>query len=214
MSVCFAIPVAPTDIDRAGKTFAACRDMGYETAALIYSDRVPDNCDRILHVPEYKGWAWAVNRLCEFMPGAEWIISGGSDITCDPHKRADVIAAECVERFSGSYGVMQPTGDAYGALADKAAAVSPWIGRAFRENVYGGRGPMWEAYGHYWADGELSAIAEMLGVMWWRDDLVQYHDHYTRRSESVPVHLQPWTDGIGAARQLFFDRKAAGFPGH
>lgn len=210
----FAIPVAPGDIDKASTTFTAWRDMGYETAALVYGDSEPINCNHILRVPEYRGWAWAVNRLCEFRRDAEWIVTGGSDIAPDSKVRANEIAAGCVERFGGSFGILQPSGDAYGALSDKSAAVSPWIGRWFRESTYGGRGPMWEAYGHYFADTELSNVAEMLGAMWWNDDLNQFHDHYLRHGKPLPEHLEKWQHTTGAARQLFEERKALGFPGH
>lgn len=108
---------------------------------------------------------------------------------------------------------MQPAGDRYGAIETKTACVSPWIGREFREKVYAGRGPFHEGYRHIYADAELMAVAERLGCLWWRSDLTQYHDHYARRGERRPKHLQHVIDEVVEQQALFDERMAAGWPG-
>lgn len=210
----FAIPVHANDAEKAGETFQKWRDKGYKTMALIVDGAPkPDNCQRCT-VKEYKGWSWAVNYLCGQLPQADWIVTGGYDIYPDPNRTAQEIAKECTEHFAGTCGVMQPAGDKYGGIANRTACVSPWLGKDFRERINGGTGVLWEPYGHYYSDSELLKVSEMLGCLWWREDLIQFHDHYTRENKPVPESLKPWSAGIAAAKALFAQRLAQNFPGH
>ncbi len=213
MKVYFAIPVASADVVRAGVTFARWREMGYQTAALIDgASPKPDNCE-VIRVERYEGWAKSVNMLAKIVcHDADWIVSGGADMTCDPSKRAEVIAAEAVEHFGGTFGVLQPSGDKYGALARKFACVSPWLGREWCDRAYGGLGPIHAGYWHFWADTELRAVAEKCGRLWWRDDLTQYHDHWIRRGEAQPEYLNHAADANDRDKELFRVREAQGFP--
>jgi hypothetical protein len=211
--VYYAIPTA--NPDKCAATFAKWRAMGYRTAALIDGPFVPVvNADLTVHVDKYEGYAHAVNILCERLADVDWLITGGDDVFPDRTKRADEIAAECTAHFGGTFGVMQPAGDKYGALEDKSAAVSPWLGRDFRQRVNGGNGPYWEDYRHFYSDTELAAVATRLGCMWWRDEIVQFHDHWIRKGERVPEHLVKWQNNPIVSKPLFERRRAAGFPGH
>ncbi len=212
---CFSVPVAPGDVDKATATFARWRERGYRTAALWYGDSPPGNCDYPFRFAprDYRGWPWAVNRLCALLKN-DWVITGGADTYPDPNCTAAQLGAECNAHFGGTFGVMQPAGDKYGAIANKTAAVSPWIGREFILRTYGGHGPMCELYGHYFADGELMHVAEKLGCLWWRDDVTQYHDHYGRRGEPIPAHLERWQKDYADQNDLYIRRMAAGFPGY
>lgn len=213
MNIVYAIPTI--NPDRCGETFAKWRAMGYRTAALVSGDIAsPANADVVLRQSLWMGWPRAVNTLCAAFPDADWLITGGDDITADPNRRAEEIAFACNLHFAGTFGVMQPSGDAYGALRDKSAAVSPWLGREFRERVNAGNGPLWPSYYHWWADTELKEVAERLGCLWWRDDLNQYHDHYLRRLEPTPDYFADKGEKCAADREHFKTRLAAGFPGH
>lgn len=211
--VAYAIPVAPADIARANATFEEWRKRGYLTAALVYGDERP-TADVVVDERPYLGWGWAVNVLCHRLPKITWIVTGGADITPDPVASPSKIEAECEKWFGGTFGVMQPAGDRYGAIETRTACVSPWIGREFRERAYGGRGPMFEGYGHYFADGELMHVAHAAGCLWWREDLTQYHDHYTRHNLPVPETLKPWAAKHAEAKRLYEQRMAANWPGH
>lgn len=217
MNVVFAIPVATDDIEQAGRTFALWHERGYRTAALIDPESAePKNCDFLIIADEYRGWASAVNQLCAAHPKAEWIVTGGADILPDPDHTAGDIASLCNAHFGGTFGVMQPAGDKYGALAGNAtlAAVSPWMGREWRQRINGGRGPVWDGYWHFWGDSELAAVAERVGAFWLNPNVKQYHDHWARRGERQPAHLQRAAQMNAADKDLYHTRLAHGFPGY
>lgn len=223
----------------------AWRDMGYQLA--IKREEV-DGLDKMLigyaHVPtypSYMGYAKETNLLIttvlEVYPDARWCVIGGDDVWPDTTKRADEIARECEEHFGGgdmigtldrnllfhTFGVMQPTGDAWadgmGRIIERIAG-SAWIGREFALLAYGGNGPLWPEYRHMFPDEELQCVAQKLGVFWQRPDLTQRHEHWARKAgatrEDIPEFL---TEANSAAhwakyKGIFEARKAAGFPGH
>lgn len=217
MTVWFVIPTA--NPIRCAETFAKWRAMGYKTAALTDGEYEPiEHCDLRLNVPcgGYVGYGWAVNLLCR-QPGpsqADWIVTGGDDILPDPDRVPETVASECSEHFSGTFGVMQPIGDRWQNNAASRCAGSPWIGREFRERMYGGAGPYFQAYPHYYGDTELMAVADAMDRFWQREDMTQYHDHWIRRGENRPSYLVGWSQGLDDARRLYHQRRAAGFPGH
>jgi len=110
-------------------------------------------------------------------------------------------------------------GTGQSALLDRICG-SPWIGREFARRVYGGEGPLFEGYHHNFADEELQCVARKLGVLWQRRDLVHYHRHHARISDMATA--PDWIKRINdpkhsdwyASKELFAERKAAGFPGH
>lgn len=133
-----------------------------------------------------------------------------------------------------TFGVMQPTGDRFGespndpnpamrgAYIDRVAG-SPWMGREWCKRINQGRGPLWPEYFHMGADEELQAIATKLGVLWQRPELLHHHAHWGRPregermapSERMPEFLKRANSGEewAAYKNLFAERKAAGFPG-
>ncbi len=235
MSVWFCIPSkrAPRE---ANKCFAAWRRQGYNIAVMREPQDGLVNVDITLSTERYLGWAASVNRLAEFVlrteADAEWIVTGGDDYWPDPNKRADEIARECVEHYrgyakpfgtdSGTYGVMQPTGDPWsdsqGRIIERIAG-SPWLGREWCKRAFGGRGPMPDAYFHNFADEELQLVAHRLGVFWQRPDLIQEHRHPVRARGDYADAPEWWRKNIGrpglldSERKIFNDRRAAGFPG-
>ena len=182
---------------------------------------------------QYPGYAQAVNALIREVarhPEAEWFIAGGDDTLPDPDHAAEEIAAQCCEHFAGAFGVMQPTGDRWGANEPWARAAfpdapayidricgSPWIGREFARRMNQGAGPFHPGYHHMFADEELQCVAQRLGVLWQRPDLTHLHYHPMREG---PMETQAdWQREIYSsahwqeAKTLFESRKAAGFPG-
>jgi hypothetical protein len=205
----------------------------------------PD-CDLIASAEKYPGYAAAVNQLirivlCEALPiskDAEWLVTGGDDVEPDANHSAEEIARQCSEYFdvpsaarfdTPTFGVMQPTGDRYGAderhLGERGSAYidrvcgSPWMGREFCRRMYGGRGPLCEEYFHMGEDEELQAVAMKLGVLWQRADLIHFHRHWARKNKSrddMPKFLERANspEEWQKYKQIFAERKAAGFPGH
>jgi hypothetical protein len=219
-TVLFAIPVARTVVPEAHRCFELWKKMGYRTAALVEMETEDPGADSVLRVPEYRGWAWAVNLLArsqwfhwDFC--YDWLVTGGHDVHPDPRMRAEDIAIRCEREFNGTFGVMQPAGDAYGALEHDPilACVSPWIGREFVCQVNRGKGPLWEEYHHFYADGELMHVARRLGVLRVWKDLSQYHDHYLRRGEGAPAHLLKGQGLVQQDAATYARRMATGFPG-
>ena len=220
MSVWYAIPSARPD----GGTVGLWMECGYKVAIQVDPGTVTPKVDYLVTTP-YQGYAHAVNRLCKdithFDPSADWIVTGGDDISPDPNRIPEDIARECVKHFGGTYGVMQPTGDRWmidksGRSCSERVAYSPWMGRAWVLEANEGIGPIWYEYFHFYEDEELQCVAEMQGVFWQRPDLVQYHDHWIRGGKHKrPQHLirKDSAENWATAKALFESRKAAGFPG-
>jgi hypothetical protein len=224
------------------------RDMGYKIAlwrnGLHRNDVLGQESNKdgsfIMYSEEYRGWGISINTLIDIVakrdPQADWFVGGGDDTDPDPTERADVIALQCVRRFGGirdennTFGVMQPTGDRWGADEPWAKAMfpeapayidricgSPWIGREFARRVNQGKGPFWPEYRHMFADEEFQCVAQRLGVLWQRPDLIHMHHHPLR--EGVLQEPAVWQREIYSSehwqtsKRLFESRKAAGFPG-
>lgn len=187
--------------------------MGYKVGILVETPlRVRAKfvgADEVISQQAWQGFSKAVNRLCRSVPG-NIVVVAGDDVYPHREKAAEEIGIEFLRRFPNTFGVMQPTGDKFGGYL--TACISPWIGRAFIEQVYGGNGPYWEEYFHYFNDTELQEVATRLDAFQQRPDLTQYHDHWQRRGEQRPPHLleaeRRWRD----MRDLFDRRKRAGFP--
>ncbi len=213
MRVWYAIPSA--SIDRCREALPAWRDMGYRIAVLQNNERGEIPADLCDWADAYPGWAASVNLLARRLvaEGAEIVVTGGDDMLPDPTKRADELAIEFRDRFPNGFGVMQPAGDATMNAIEYCG--SPWLGRAWIERAYGGRGPLWEGYRHNWADHELRLVAEARDALWTRPDLLQEHLHFSIRNEPAPEY---WTRNVGDADQddveLFIARCWQGFPGH
>jgi hypothetical protein len=128
-------------------------------------------------------------------------------------------------RFPWStFGVMQPTGDRWGAdrndknfcgsaYADRVCG-SAWYGAEYVRRMYGGAGPLWPGWFHMYSDEEGQEVAILMGVLWQRRELTQMHNHWGRTTGRMPDYLKRANAEFSAARELFAQRKAAGFPGH
>ena len=219
------------------KTFIAnWRDMGYRVA-LMRDSITPEwrelHRQMSSHISfaqgiwaRYPGYAVSVNWLAlgvfTFDQDCDWVVATGDDTDPDPNVRAEEIAGQCTDRFAGTFGVMQPTGDPWsdhqGRIIERIAG-SPWLGRQWCARINSGRGPLWPEYTHCFADEELQCVAQKLGVFWQRPDLTQMHNNWARARGDVkdrpafldeansPEHWRKYST-------LFRERKAGGFPGH
>lgn len=211
--VWFAIPSANPENCR--RVLPRWREMGYKTAVLqnFAGGEIP--ADRVIWMDAYPGWPGSINILCkDVVPkDAPIVVSGGDDMLPDPKHTAQEIADQFRDRFPDLFGVMQPQGDAFEDTTQFCG--SPWLGRKWIETMYGGAGPMFPGYRHYFADDELYWVSTCLDVLWVRPDLTQYHDHFRRKNEEKPAY---WVQNVErndrADTQLFIARSSLGFPGH
>lgn len=206
------------------------------------ADAKHDMADVIISSPDgYRGWPRSVNGLIQVLKengsDFQWIVTGGDDTHPDPNHEAEEIAAQCFFHFAGdttvagwreraTFGVMQCTGDRWGeddpvsrarwpeapAMIDRICG-SPWIGREFALRINGGQGPLWHEYRHNWADEELQCVAQSLGVLWQRRDLIHYHAHSMRLRGKWDPHQHWFGADYREKRALFEQRKKMGFPG-
>lgn len=200
MSVWFCIPSArPAAV--ATECLDAWRSMGYRIALLRQGELIAG--DLVISTERYLGWAASTNMLVrEVMERdleAQWFVGGGDDYLPDLEHSADEIAAQCTEHFSGTYGVMQCTGDRWGsddmwakkmypdapAYIDRIAG-SPWMGREFCQRAWKGQGPMHPGFHHMHGDECLTLYAEHFGIYWRRRDLTQLHNHWGRPTNDNP----------------------------
>ena len=220
LKIAFAIPSARPDVARV--TFREWQKLGYLPAVVLdpktstpaQALALANEGVSVTTVQEYKGWAAAVNLLCqEILPDVDIVVTGGEDQFPDPRYTALTYAEQFLQRFPDLCGIMQPTGDPFGS---KAAAVSPWIGRGWIKRAYKGNGPLCSTYRHFFADEELAEVAKLEKVYWERSDMVQEHRHWQRPGHRTrrPVHMQAAHAAEGKDRILFNERKAKGFPGH
>jgi hypothetical protein len=211
--VWFVLPTASAA--NCAKTLPAWRERGYRVAALQDRSRFACDADVVVHAEAYPGWPGTVNRLFrEVVPAScPVIVSGGDDMYPDPDRRAHELAEQFLDHFGGTFGVMQPHGDAF-EETDQFCG-SPWLGRSWMESMYGGSGGMCAAYTHHFADDELYWVARGMGALWSRRDVTQYHDHFRRRGEPAPEY---WNRSVQAsdARDtlMFIQRSRHGFPGY
>lgn len=188
-------------------------DQGYRVGILVNRPHcigdVP-KADMVIQQHAWLGFPTAANILCAEVPG-NVVVVVGDDIHPDPGSTAQEIGRQFEEQFPDLMGVMQPTGDLFGCV--DRCCVSPWIGREFIHKAYGGKGPFWMGYFHYFCDQELQEYAIKLGCFQQRPDLSQYHDHWQRAPKPKrPKHLRKAKTRWQEDRDLFRERQRKGFP--
>jgi len=236
VSVWYCIP-SKKPAAEAQKCVDLWRSMGYQVALWRDIGDDPVDCDYIRY-GEYPGYAKAVNALAldvlALDAACNWIVTGGDDTEPDPRKHAEVIALECSRHFGkcdildhgdaenlfGTYGVMQPTGDRWGAERGGSAYIdriagSPWLGREWCLRAHKGAGPLHPDFFHMFVDEALLHAAASQGVFWQRRDLTHYHRHWAREKGhgGVPWYLKTangqshWNE----AKAIFERIKRGGF---
>lgn len=210
--VWFAIPSASPEKCR--KVLPVWREMGYKTAVLQNFERGEIPADICVWHDSYPGWPGSVNMLCkDIVPKAcQIVVSGGDDMLPDPKHTAQELAAQFMERFPDTFGVMQPHGDSY--MASNRYCGSPFMGRAWFENMYGGRGGMHAGYHHNYADNELFWVSKGMGVLWERPDLSHFHEHFTRDGSAAPAYWETVKKHDMHDCLLYYARVHEHFAGH
>ena len=208
------------------ETLPVWRARGYRVAILQDRVRFEADADLIVREDEYRGWPWAINRLCQHSPirDATVVIAAGDDMLPDPSRSASELARDYMSRFPDGFGIMQPTGDQF--LNSDTFCGSPWFGQGWMKRAFGGHGPIPRHYRHNWADMELHWVARELGVLWERPEVAQSHQHFARASitesatppgQQTPDPPAYWANSVGrydiADAQTFSHRAWAGFPG-
>ena len=218
LSVFVLMPTAMAD--HAWDTFSKWKAMGYKLA--LFTDKNITAIDEnfSLHIRgDYPGVWNACNALAKATVslGSDVCVFAGDDMHPDPHHDAQEIGRQYLEKFPQGQGVMQPCGDPQGmdATGKPAAARicgSAWFGRQWINQSYGSSGPTNGAYWHFYSDEELALVAEREGVLWWREDLIQDHLHWSYgRNQMQPYHARN-QEHWDRDKELFIKRKEAGFP--
>ncbi len=246
MAVWMCVPSARPD----GGTLHEWKARGYKLAVWrnVGSPAVPF-CDHVVMM-DYPGYAKAVNYCVKlaagFDPSCEWFVTGGDDVSPDLAHSPEEIAAQCTSHFemvhwahkingpfaNGAFGVMQPTGDRWGAdepwakknWPDAPAYIdricgSPWMGREFCRRANAGKGPLCEEYLHMHVDEHLQEYAKHLGILWQRQDLIHHHHHALRGKGAsmaeLPPHLVKWYGKAhwNESKAILDRHQAAGFAG-
>jgi len=150
------------DVNAAAETAKVWKDRGYATCVLFENDpELPDSIDMKINDHKWKGFPAAANVLCHTLASTfDIVVIGGDDLYPDPNKSPLDIMMHFKDHFGGTFGLMSPIGDDYGAIKD--AAICPWIGAEYILKMYGGYGPYWEGYYHYYCDGELQDVESCL----------------------------------------------------
>lgn len=197
------------------------RAQGYQVACYYDEGKVGSAGD-INYQGQFPGYygiiGWLSGKCFEY--GADVVTCIGDDMDPDPNLTGPKIAEMYLNRFPDGFGILQACGDPQGVDATgKPAAAricgSPTFGIGWQKRAYGGSGPFWAAYHSFYGDEDLWHVASILGVLWLNPNLTFMHRHWSwghhhpeeyqkRNSE------QHWL----LDQQLFFQRKASGFPSH
>lgn len=211
--VWFAIPSASPEKCR--KTLPVWRDMGYKIAVLQNYERADIPADITVWYDYYPGWPGSVNILCRKIVPASCpiVVTGGDDMLPDPNHSAELLAAQFLQRFPDTFGVMQPHGDEF--MLARLYCGSPFLGRKWFTSMYGGSGAMFAGYRHNWADNELYWLAKGMGALWERRDLAHHHEHFTRSGEEKPAYWKQHVETRDLEDcRLYISRSWSRFPGH
>lgn len=198
--------------DQGEKTALRWLSQGFKVALLLDSPHTFEIDVRAIVGEKWEGYPKAMNRLCREID-SDIVVAASDDIYPD-ERSAQELGREFIDHFQGTFGVMSPIGDDFGNVRN--AAVAPWIGREWINRAYGGHGPFWSEYFHYFCDGEIQDVAILLDAFWQREDVIQYHDHWQREEGggTRPPHLFEALKQWKKDKCLYEFRKANGFPGH
>lgn len=189
--------------------------MGYQTAILLDSSIDTVGADLEFHTENYQGYWQSVNSLSwkAWSVNADVVVCAADDLYPDPNRKSYEIAEDFYKKFPDGYGVMQPIGDKMKGT-DQICG-SPWIGRKFIEKAYDGQGPYHSGYFHFYGDEELFEITKANDLLWQRDDVTQYHEHWCRPGgpKKLPYQSRNSQFHWDKDKKLFMERKDAGFPG-
>lgn len=216
MSRVWVVMPSVRPVEEAQPCIDAWRYLGYNVA-VIRQGRALINCTYQLSADCYLGFPMSINRLIKEVlaldPQVDWFVVGNDDCWPDQTLAAKDIAAQCVEHFGSTLGVMQPTGDRYDRGYIDFAAASAWVGSYFAQRINGGNGVLREEYFHYYCDTELWHVATNMGLYQKRQDLTQEHKHWSRTTLLQPSFLDKPIANLYHDKLMYYARLAIGFPG-
>jgi hypothetical protein len=227
MSVVWYITPTAAPLPQATVCFAAWRERGYSIAVIAENeDRRALPVDLCIVRPKYFGYSEAVNVLAKTVlerdPECQIVVLGGDDVYPCQAKVPEEIAAEFIEYFDGTLGLMQPHGDKKhhthdtGKYIQDTAAWSPWCGREWCERAFMGAGPRHPDFFHYWGDTNLLDVAVWLGRYTHRPDIIQRDDNWKRSKRAHlgrPSYLYKAKAKSVEDKALYDRLKAEGYPG-
>jgi len=209
-------------------TLKKWKDQGYLVALFLDPETAPVQhltvsamayADLTLY-SKYPGvWrAWNALAKAVMACGADVCVLAGDDMDPDPNFSAQRIAKQYLERFPDGWGIMQPTGDRQGDIINgrwnsQRICGSPWIGREWVAKAYGGHGPVCGDYTAFYADEELQIVGEKFGLLVQRDDLSQFHRHWSFGHLKQQDYHARNQKGWDSDHDLFNMRKGLDFPG-
>lgn len=185
----------------------AWRKAGWKVAVLVDEGQPLVDCDLLHYEPNYSGTAAAYNKLLARIGDWEIVACVNDDMFPNPCSAAD---AALVMRALGGNHVIQATGDWYEAMA--WCCPSPIMDKKFAESMSGK--PWHEGYYHLFVDEELRTVALHSGRYAEVPTLRIEHRHKSRgHADLLPPEKRAKNNARHAAdRQLFEQRKRAGFP--
>lgn len=205
--------------------------MGYKVAIATEIPHRPKDlaCTWAINLDKYPGYVKTMNLLCYELAKnvhADIVICGQDDVLPDPERPAWKIGASFWAKYQTGMGVMQPIGAPWKPSGDGVHSFhatrnstetceSPWIGRRFILEAYGGEGPYSDKYEHYFAGDELHDVASKMGVLWKREDLVQFHRHWGRTGgpAMTPYQERNYDHHYENDYAMFRARRYKDFPG-
>jgi hypothetical protein len=212
MGVCF-----PTiSLKAANECVGAWKNAGFMPLLMlnqIPGAKYPDGCG-IIKKEMYEGYARECNLLCKILfedARADVVVCAGDSIYPDPNVDAYAAGALFATKFPGGVGVMQPVYDKFEGSAGNCW--SPWIGRNFWKEFYGGHGPFFFEYFQFAMGRELHDVAAKEGV-YYETDAIHQHRRDIARSKEVEFYKANNRDSYwDKDNALYRERKAFGFEG-
>lgn len=205
--------------ERAEHTLKLWRDKGYKVSIFLEPGMKLVGSD-LDYQDTFPGYWMACNLLCNKLveQGVDTIVLAADDLEPEQNKSPEEIRKEIYEKYSDGYCVMQPTGDDKNGM-DGVWRIcgSPWFGIGWIKEAFEGRGPCPLPPFAFYGDELLFNVAKLQGVLWQRNDLSQFHNHWcrtdskkTKRTDYQISNSNLWWD---KDQKWFFEQRDTNFHG-
>lgn len=196
------------------------RAAGYCVGVFIDPGQIRlDSFDWMIQAPYPGVWrAWNALARAAVAMGAEACFLVGDDMEPPRECSPSELYSQFYDRFPSGFGVMQGTGDHQGDVIDGKFASqricgSPFIGASWVKYAYRGNGPVDGRYEAFYADESLLHVARQRGVLWQRDDVCIFHNHWSwGHLPRQDYHHRNDRNSWVKDKTLFEESLAAGFP--
>jgi len=199
--------------ERASQVRDAWHIRGYSVAIASENEDCLRYVEHGILEKEYQGYWKTSNRLCKELVerGADIVVVGADDIYSDLRLSAQDIGEQFTKRFPDFFGVMQPTGDDLQGT-DKICG-SPWIGKEFINQAYGGKGPYLDEFFQFYGDELMFEETKLACLLWQNPEIVQRHEHWTRKGGPNKLGYQERNSNRwwNHDREIFMKLKESGF---